>query len=50
MGIAMRNYTEQDAENDRRIVADGRMQEEAKHAARIRLWIYEAQKGEKDDA
>jgi len=46
----MGHYTEQDAENDRRIVADGRMQEETKHAARIRLWIYERKKGETSDA
>jgi len=39
-------YTEEDAESDRRIIEDGRMQEATKHAARIRLWIYERRKGE----
>jgi hypothetical protein len=38
-------YTEHHAEQDRLLIEDGRMQEGAKQAARIRLWIHELKKG-----
>ena len=43
----MKGYTDEHYERDRKIRNDGRMQDEAQTAARIRMEIHEAQKAEK---